>query len=330
MTRDFARLALAATLITVAAACSPVASTAPPTTPALTADEEQALQHVLRDLVNVDDTTTQETNLLAEAEAELTYRCLREAGVDWRPPGPSNIPVASNPFRSISRSDLWLPLAGSLTDPEAWAAYRATLRAKQTAMSAYPPPPPGYEDAMYGESPREITIDIGNGGLLTIPIGGCASKVVEQLYGVDAASYHRARTAALVASKLMGEVVADETVAEATRAWSACMRRRGYRLSTPDDLRDPLEGAYEAFMSGSGTIDELAALDAQVGTADAECKQQSGLATVFARALIKIGEDRLEQNEGVLTAYLRYRRQGLDRAAQIVAGTFPDYTGHDS
>ncbi|NOY55361.1 MAG: hypothetical protein GXP34_05165 [Actinobacteria bacterium] len=333
MPRDFAALAVAAmTLSTVISACTPATSptrSAPPAA-VLTAAEQRSLARVERDLVNVDYFTSQEVDVVAEAKAELEYRCLRNAGIDWRPPGPSDIPDTPNPLNAIRPPDLWLHqdgpigLATPLAEPGTLDTFLSSLRSADSAMQEYPPAPPGWEDAEFGNPRREITIDIGGGGSVTVPVSGCAGQVVEQLYGVDAAAYHRTRTAAIVASKVLDQVVGNESVADATRRWSTCMHRQGYRVATPDDLYELFQSDFEGLINGTRTIADLSETDAAVGAADAECKTQSGLATTFARTLIDVGEERLRRNEGVLAAYAKYREEGLERAAAIVGGSFPD------
>ncbi|NIA25368.1 MAG: hypothetical protein GWP04_07330 [Gammaproteobacteria bacterium] len=226
--------------------------------------------------------------------------------------------------------DLWvhqdgpIGMAAPVAEPGALDAFLVSLHSADSPMRAYPPAPPGWEDAEFGNPRREITIDIGGGGSVTVPVSGCAGKVVEQLYGVDAATFHRTRTAAIVVSKVLDQVIGNESVADATRRWSTCMRRQGYRVTTPDDVYELFKDDVEGLLNSTRTVSHLADADAEIGAGDAECKAQSGLATTFARTLIDVGEERLRRNEGVLAAYAKYRKEGLERAAAIVSGSFPD------
>ncbi|MGW4159872.1 hypothetical protein [Streptomyces sp. NPDC004788] len=138
-----------------------------------------------------------------------------------------------------------------------------------------------------------------------LPEGGCLGESQRQVPSPDVT----------LAEELAGQsfTASQETpvVKAAMSAWSTCMKGRGYQVTTVWDaanLADPT--------SSSVTDEEKA-----IALGEIDCKQKTGLVSIWFKAERKIQEELIAENRGALDKARASTAASLKAAQQVTAAT---------
>jgi hypothetical protein len=118
-----------------------------------------------------------------------------------------------------------------------------------------------------------------------------------------------AAIASRIATESYAASLADPSVKEGFREWSACMRKSGFRYGSP---MDPLNGSE--FQGGTITEGEKRA-----AVADVRCKEETGLLDVWFAAESTIQKSAIAKNRKALEALRTAHREKAEAARRIVA-----------
>lgn len=152
--------------------------------------------------------------------------------------------------------------------------------------------------------------------------GGCQGEAITALLA-DPLPYDDPEHSEVVASieDLTFTALEHEDVLAAQEAWAACMAEGGYpELEGPesavDIVWDAVDAAWEeapedAEELDAATVEELAALEVAVATADAACREQAGLAAAERAARESVETEFLAENRDAVVAYFEALRDAL-------------------
>lgn len=108
----------------------------------------------------------------------------------------------------------------------------------------------------------------------------------------------------------------------ADRAWSACMRKAGYRYASPRDAEigeDRRHQELEERLTGaSRDPDEPSALEKRTATADARCKQQTGYVRTVHAIDVRIQNQLIARYQAKLEAQRRWNDDATRKADEIL------------
>lgn len=91
--------------------------------------------------------------------------------------------------------------------------------------------------ALNGARPEGLEARLPSGGVVRRSAESCRSEAERELYGDLPAWYRAHRVVANLSIVRSGRVLADPAYAAALPAWARCMRRHGYPVDSPADLR---------------------------------------------------------------------------------------------
>ncbi len=283
---------------------------------------------VARILGSSDEQSIADGLLIAEAEAELIYLCTLAQGMDWRPPSPSPM-RSSSTVVSLSRFDWWshdgdtFGISEALQDQQLLSSLRATLEPAAVEYPDGPTPPAGYNEVLYGDPPEYFTVKWDNGTVVQVPSGGCVGETSLSLFGVSAEEYERARVAQPSSGELFSLVYSDPLVTSSISSWSECMSSAGIEVESPHFLPGLFGGHIEGFLEGTESLPDLERFETLVASQDAICKAESGLLPAFVEAWASIGQQLIDDHEGVLVLFSEMQNHAVVVAQQLLTGNGP-------
>lgn len=238
-------------------------------------------------------------------QTRLINECVAAQGIPV--PTVADLPLESASV-SISQSRLWLlpgddyGVSTALYDPVVLAQLRAgqepqgssELSADDTAA---------YDQAVYGPEDERIDLPIEDGGLVSVPVGGCFGEATEAMYGVDAETYERTYYEIPKMRTVMRELTADDEVQKTMSGWSSCMRDEGYRAKQPDDLYGVMNDWIAGVIDGTTLVGAVAEAERTLADADLGCRTESGFGTAVSTRFLAIAEAEISAKEGVVQEY---------------------------
>ncbi|MER5937895.1 hypothetical protein ABT121_11290 [Streptomyces sp. NPDC001928] len=239
--------------------------------------------------------TDTETAAIESAQQVLTQRCLRTFGISYEPskPDTETSPPADRRYGLASASEA------------ARLGYHADL-------GPLPPGPDLPKDALqvfYGNrgaaqgSSERITYKGKE-----VPSNGCFGQSVAQL-SKEYADPAGAEIARRISIQSYEDSLADPSVNEGFRKWSACMRSSGFRYPSP---LDPLNN--KAFQG-----EEISAKEKETAVADVRCKEETGLLDIWLKAESGIQQADIDKNGAALKKLRTAHREKVEAARRIVA-----------
>lgn len=236
-------------------------------------------------------------------QTRLIDECVAAQGIPV--PTATGVPLES---ASVSQSRLWLlpgddyGVSAALYDPTVLAQLRAgqepqgssDLSADDTAA---------YDQAVYGPEDERIDVPIEDGGLVSVPVGGCFGEATEAMYGVDAETYERTYYEIPKMRTVMRELTADDEVQKTMSGWSSCMRDEGYRAKQPDDLYGVMNDWIAGVIDGTALVGAVAEAERSMAAADLGCRTESGFGTAVSTRFLAIAEAEIDAKEGVVQEY---------------------------
>ncbi|MFF3380859.1 hypothetical protein ACFYXF_48945 [Streptomyces sp. NPDC002680] len=228
--------------------------------------------------------------LIAAAEDVLMRDCMKDAGVGWTPREP-------------------VPAAG--TDPPNRRRYGVIEAAVARRYGFHAPPDPAAEVRFTTERDRRANSLDEEGQFAAYGAdgtGGCWKRAHERLLdGVPESDYGILNR---YAKQAFEDGRRDGAVREVFRAWSACVKKDGFRYP------DPLTAANDPAWGGSTTP---SARELRAAESDVRCKEKTGLVTVWSAAETRIQRNLTEEHTAAFRA-LRATREGYVAAARRVLG----------
>ncbi|ANW19213.1 hypothetical protein I3J09_13940 [Streptomyces clavuligerus] len=204
------------------------------------------------------------------AQQALQSACMAKFGFTYEPPEPGLHPPPS-------ADDANMPRRYGVADLEQVRRHGYHLPDNSGEPPAYSMESEAAEAALMGRTKTgEKPTTAG------IPEGGCLGESERRIGRVDGALASRLNNQGFDSSQ------ADPAVREVVGKWSACMRQKGYTVSTPLDAAE-LPGSLNA---PSPTPREIA-----VAVADVECKQSTDLVAVWFAAETAIQNELIEKNQ---------------------------------
>lgn len=162
-----------------------------------------------------------------------------------------------------------------------------------------------YGLAFHGDPGDAVSVTLPSGTVASVSVGGCLSQARSQLY-TDLREWLRLSTFwANVDAEAAELVRATPEFTEAVEAWSDCMRRGGWEVSEPGELRSQVAEAYRTEPREVASRTERDAAVAEV-----ECAQATGL----ARAAERLHDAFVDELEGSRSADRRAYDEMLDAA----------------
>ncbi|MGX1271895.1 hypothetical protein [Streptomyces phaeoluteigriseus] len=261
--------------------------------------------------------TWQQELRVADALQRLTKRCMNRHGFTYWEDRTLTL-RESRPVRYVQDDMAWARTYGYGAPVEAKnertrlhnpnAAYRRGLSA--AARAAFDEALDGGGDA------RTVSARLPGGAQVGKRVGGCTAEAEEALYGDPAAWFRAAKTATGLRALYGEDLMRDERLTAAVRAWSQCMKGAGLAYADPQAARDAIR--VNTARLGPARADEAFALERRTAVADAGCAREADLRSVAAAREAHY-VDRLRDRYGdSLDTYERLQRQAYDRAVRIV------------
>ncbi|MEU3184523.1 hypothetical protein ABZ707_09970 [Streptomyces sp. NPDC006923] len=194
---------------------------------------------------------------IRDAENVLTERCLRTYGIEFQvPPVPRRTGISDRRYGLSNAADAAQYGYHLPPDPPPYNPTRGLAGEEAAVMTGAPGGPTANETLTYRG--------------MKVPAGGCRWEAARSL-----ATGHEDRKAAGVAGDIANESyqvsIKDKRVQDVTRAWSACMKGRGFTYSSPmTALGDP------KFLEK-----EMADGETATAEADIRCKKETDLLNVW-------------------------------------------------
>jgi hypothetical protein len=292
--RKWALLILTAVLT---AGCSGAAGQGPATAASRPASQAAAPLPIERYLFS-----NGQLSRLVQARNLLAAQCVRRFGLDWNPKPPPVPQDASLDAANIARRY-------GVTDPA--AAARLGYHQASPPPSKRPDDPAPTADqqtALSGSGPDGSTATTFHG--LRIPAGGCIGEANMRISG-DPARLGDDDLPSRINVDSYQQAMADSRVIAAFRAWSGCMRQRGYDY--PDPTQVP--GKKPQFTGPEPTPTEIA-----VAVADVSCKQQTGLVAVWSAVDAADQNTAIKQHAAELVKVEQNLREQLRNVAAVLDG----------
>lgn len=163
---------------------------------------------------------------------------------------------------------------------------------------------------------RQISVDLPDLGRISAPDNGCTAEARRTLYG-DLAGWYRARRILdHFDSYLSGRVTQAPKYRAGLATWTVCVRKRGYAVSNPDELRRLV--APEAPETAG---ERAGAREIAVAVAEAECAVSTGFSRVV-HALDRKYRPEIERRFArERDALNRYERGAAPRARHVLSNT---------
>ncbi|MDQ1017873.1 hypothetical protein QFZ43_004422 [Streptomyces afghaniensis] len=236
--------------------------------------------------------TPEELDLISRAEWKLTRDCMREYGLTYelkRAESPAKYHPGSNRRYGVLNSKV-ASLYGYHFPETASSGKQADLSEKQLL-------------ALNGRPNQTVEV---NGR--KVPEGGCLGRVKSDIRGKY--TYAKgAEVASSIAVDSFTESLKSPEVVKATRAWSRCMKDKGFSYGTP------LQALGAAENSGK----EVTKREISVATADIDCKTRTGLVKIWSGRESDIQKSLIEENKKDL-ALLAESHRRVVREARSTTG----------
>ncbi|MBS2962961.1 hypothetical protein KGA66_07895 [Actinocrinis puniceicyclus] len=253
--------------------------------------------------------TLSDSDQLAQAQDVMTGECMRARGFDYT--------VMPRPAHGTDPLEFPYGL-----DDVAWARANGYGFAQRAALGAAQHDNPNaryvqrltsgrrtaYVAAMFGSKSNQVSVTVPNGDVVVQNTDGCLAAAERRLYG-DFVRWFRDQTiAGNLEPAIEPKVFADPRYLAAQRAWSACVRTRGYPAAGPADLES------QAAAAGPEAARKIA-------TIDATCDIRTKLAATGRALDIELGAPVRAEYRSVIDDYAALQRAALPRAAAIARGT---------
>ncbi|GAA2661394.1 hypothetical protein [Streptomyces vastus] len=153
-----------------------------------------------------------------------------------------------------------------------------------------------------------------------IPKRGCLGEADRTIYGTS--PLDRKDPVLDLETKSLEQGMRDPAWKKADQAWSACMRKAGYRYATPEDAAtDPDRDRQERKERRADPHydpNEPSALEKKTATADARCKQQTGYVRTVHAIDVRIQNQLLAKNRKKLEEQRRWNHDAARKAHDIL------------
>jgi hypothetical protein len=242
--------------ITGAALAVTGCSSEQPVTPAPPSAADHALTELAHTLAAPGRRYVTGRQQLFQAELEFTRRCMLDQGLTHPAVRPDQADGDGEwtPDPDRRRSHGYGMDPASHPAPDGWLTELPADRRSE------------HIRALKGDPQRRATYRLPDGTTFNFGTTGCIAQSRVQLYGnvVDAArvSYVLQDAHQTVQTR----VSADMEMRDAVAGWAACMRGRGFTVSTSSEARDVAARAYQ-----DGDLASARRTEIRVATTDAEC-----------------------------------------------------------
>ena len=227
------------------------------------------------------------------AEQSLMTRCLERLGLKADLPEPPSRPFGPNIRRYGIAEEGRARLLG-------YSAPEITRRPRRPDL------PRRVEQALSGRGPSMIR---GK----KVPEGGCEGEAERTLdAGVSGPKKGNAIVEGLGVATLERSA-RDSRVLAVFARWSACMKRSGYRYSTPRD-------ANRSPSFADGRKHQVTRVERATAVADVRCKKRTNLINVWAGVETAYQRLAIAQNQAALTSARRAVETRLKNAAEVRPG----------
>ncbi|WP_327638056.1 hypothetical protein OHB24_06670 [Kribbella sp. NBC_00482] len=214
--------------------------------------------------------TTAERAELADAEAEMTRRCMEREGfqvfLTKAPAGPPDLPYGNDDLQFARRSGLGLATVdtGKLraTDPN--TRYVASLPADRQQA---------YGRALNGDPNQAMSAQLPDGSTDNMSRVGCTAWAQSELYGDGERWFRVSAIVNYLPAEYLPKIDADRRFRTALAGWTACMRRAGHPVAGPGQLR----AGFPAYRTVPSAKEIAAAI------AEATCSRASQLIAIGKR-----------------------------------------------
>lgn len=307
----------------VLAGCSSPASTSRPERaepiPGLPAGDERAVQRYAED-----------ERFLVVAERELIRRCMEASGFRYIVERPTTAEVAADLDFSVgaggdlaSRRERGYGLFEANQQRRDGGAERSAVDGDagqpQSANDAYVRSLPAdqqeaYMAALVGGESAPQQIETSSGDVIEMNRDGCVNEARQQIWEDPTRWMSLLMERQAIRNDLVGRAEQDGGFQQALGAWRGCMAARGFEFRTPSAAVDALAQEYAAASDPA----EVRERETAVAVADGECGESAELAAAYERALAEARNEMAPDQERVLLAEEELRREGVDRAKQLL------------
>ncbi|MFC7308839.1 hypothetical protein ACFQVC_32070 [Streptomyces monticola] len=245
--------------------------------------------------------TVTERALVRQAEEELVRRCMAAKGFRYWPVSVPD-PEALRDFEYVVDDASWARKHGYGPEaPKGGGAnetYRAGLPLAERKR---------YERALDGTGRRSLRDTLPTGQTVESSADGCSATAEQKLYGDRAVWFHARVIADNLASLYREKVLTHPRYRSAERAWSTCMRERGFRHSSPGQARE------------QALTKKRSAAENRTAVAEAHCAHSTRLAKTVKELDRTLGAPARKRYGEEIGTRNRLRLQALSKARAISA-----------
>lgn len=148
---------------------------------------------------------------------------------------------------------------------------------------------------------------------------GCQGKAQHEVYDEVNGAWEMPEFSDLQEqiNTLYEQVQGDPVLTELQASWASCMADAGYeyesQMAVYDDLNERMNGVYEQMGDGSDVdtalVDEIAAYEVKVATADFDCRKELGFERKQLEVQIKVEQAFVDEHKAELDAWVEAAAQ---------------------
>jgi hypothetical protein len=242
--------------------------------------------------------------LLNTAEQLLIRACMQGQGFGYWPiPASRLAPVPSYPL--VVTNIGWAQANGlsnfPVEAPDVNQQYYDHLPANRQNV---------YSNALVGPSGSpSVTVALPSGGIEGASSQGCQARAESELYGNYRAWFQASTVARDLPRLWLPMVEEDNKYQRAVAQWSQCMRRKGYRYSSPGQ-------AAAAFPRS--TLSRPSGAEVAVAVAEATCGGRTGLSAVVSSLSREFSAQVEHKYQSSLSTEWRLERNAVARARHLL------------
>lgn len=153
-----------------------------------------------------------------------------------------------------------------------------------------------------------------------IPARGCLGEADRAIYGSN--PQDRIDPVSHLKSTSIEQAMRDPAWGKADKAWSACMRKAGYRYTDPRDAQTgsdrERQELRERLTNPEYDLDKPSALEKRTATADARCKRRTGYVRTVHAIDVRVQRRLIAENRAKLEKRRRWNSEAARRAHDLL------------
>lgn len=169
-----------------------------------------------------------------------------------------------------------------------------------------------YSRALDGDFDDAISVGLPSGGTIRTPREGCHVEAQERLYGDYPTWFRVKKTVTGLTPLYVPQILQDERLVTAVKAWSRCMNESGNPFGSPDEIRQKRESLVKGMNAAQAQSAEV-----KLAVAEAECARETSLGETARSLEGEYREKTLRDYPEEFATYQQMSMTALSRARNL-------------